>query len=92
MSEFSIPYCYETHYTEDVFAPANDVLWRALQGVSAAPVRVFFVVEEELQQFYPDLLASIAGYCRAHADAVCLTAPPLLQAGGEHCKDIAVSL
>ena len=92
MSEFSIPYCYETHYTEDVFAPANDVLWRALQGVSAAPVRVFFVVEEELLQFYPGLPAAIAGYCRAHADVVRLAAAPLLQAGGEHCKDIAVSL
>lgn len=93
MSEFSIPYCYETHYTEDVFAPANDVLWRALQaGGASAPVRVFFVVEEELLRYHPGLPAAIAGYCQAHADAVRLAAPPLLQAGGEHCKDIAVSL
>lgn len=92
-SDFAIGYSCRTHFTEDVFAPANDVLWRALQaGVSTAPVRVFFVVEEELLRFHPGLLAAIAGYCVVHAGALRLSAPPLLVAGGEQCKDIAVSL
>ncbi|NMA46760.1 MAG: 3-dehydroquinate synthase [Lentisphaerae bacterium] len=93
MSEFSITYRYEAYFTTEVFAPGNELLCRALQaGGLTAPVRVFFVVEKELLQFYPELPAAIEGYCRAHVSAMKLAAPPLLQAGGEACKDIGVSL
>jgi 3-dehydroquinate synthase len=93
MSEFSISYAYDSYYTRDVFAVNNEILKRALQARnSATPTRVFFVVEEQLLQFYPELLSGIENYCRAHAAVMDLLAPPLLLAGGEPCKQIAVSL
>ena len=72
-------------FTEDVFAPANQVLKTALADETSRKVLV--VLEDALAQSQPGLEADIEKYFAAHANCLQLVRSPLFVPGGEHAKN-----
>lgn len=84
---------YAVHFTTDLFAPDNGLLREIVHpdfdvaiAAKARPVRVLFVVEEDVEHARP-IVARIEEYFRVHAEALSLAGPPLLVPGGEAAKN-----
>ncbi len=80
---------YDVHFTTDLFAPANLTFREVvLAGSDPArrPVRVLFVVDQDVENSRP-VCAGIAAYFQRHADALLLAGAPLLLPGGERVKN-----
>jgi 3-dehydroquinate synthase len=72
-------------FTENVFAPDNQLLRQALAGDE--PHRTLVVLEDSLAQGMPQLGGQIENYFAAHGDNLQLTRPPLFVSGGETAKN-----
>jgi 3-dehydroquinate synthase len=72
-------------FTENVFAPDNPVLKRAL--ADSAPRKVLVLLEDSLAQAQPELAHRIEEYFSRHADSLKLVHPPLFVCGSESAKN-----
>ena len=80
---------YDVHFTTDLFALANPVFRDVVLARSDAarrPVRVLFVVDQDVENSRP-ICAGIEAYFKKHADALVLAGAPLLLPGGEYVKN-----
>ena len=79
---------YDVHFTTDLFDPANLTFRTVVLGAAAdrRPVRVLFVVEQEVESSRP-VCAAIEAYFKRHADALTLAGAPVLLPGGERVKN-----
>lgn len=85
---FQMTFHYPVIFTEHLFAPENVSLREVLAPERAGvPSRVLCVVEREVVEHHPRLVAAISAYARSHADALALVAPPLVVEGGEAAKN-----
>ncbi len=75
------------HFTEDVFAPVNPVLKRALADASNAPRKALVVLDESLSIAQPGLAGRIENYFSAHDGRLQLIRPPVIIEGGERAKN-----
>ena len=86
--EIRVSFRFPVYFSRDVFAAANPLVLKAApSAVAPRPARILFVVDGGVSDAHPDLLAAIAGYCRAHAGALELAAPVLVVPGGESAKN-----
>jgi 3-dehydroquinate synthase len=84
---FSVAFEYPVLFTEQMFAPRNDTLVSALcLREPQRRHRVLCVVDEGVWNAWPDLLAQLETYGRAHERSLQWAAPPLVVPGGEQAK------
>ncbi|OPZ28434.1 MAG: 3-dehydroquinate synthase [Lentisphaerae bacterium ADurb.BinA184] len=85
---FAVPYGYCVHFTEGLFAPGNPLLAQFLGDAAARPpARCLVALDAGLVEAWPRLADAVGAYARAHADALRLTRPPVVLAGGEAAKN-----
>lgn len=87
--DVQVHFHYDVHFTTDLFAEANPtfrdvVLGRDGEG-NRRPVRVMFVIEQEVEQSRP-LRPAIERYFRRHS-SLALAGAPLIVPGGERAKN-----
>src|SRR6266702_2054566 len=84
---FSVKFEYRIYFTESLFEPGNPLFHQFLEKGLMTGVRqkIFFVIDQNLSDVHPQLLATITQYMEAHP-AVQL-AGMLLIPGGEACKN-----
>jgi len=83
---FAVRYEYPVCFTRGAFEVENGVL-RHLLGATSRRARVFVAVDRGVARPPPTLLAQIARYAEAHADAIELVCEPWVVRGGESIKD-----
>ena len=83
---------YAVHFTSDLFALDNPTLLEVVtgrevpDGDARRPVRVLFVVEQDVERSRP-VCAGIQAYFEHHRDAIALAGAPVLLPGGEGVKN-----
>ena len=86
-ADLQVSFHYDVHFTTHLFDPKNLLLRDVVAARSERlPVRILFVVEEEVDRLL-DVRAAIEAYCRRHSDTLSLVCPPLLLPGGERVKN-----
>jgi 3-dehydroquinate synthase len=83
--EVVVTFRYPVRFTHDLFDPANPILRDVVRADGRA--RLLAVVDEGVADAHPGLVGAIQRYCAAHADALQLTAVPLVVPGGEAIKN-----
>lgn len=83
--EFSVPFKYTVHFTENIFDIKNPVFAEVISRHKAA--KAFFVVDQGVVDLHPDLFRKIKDYAAAHVDKFILCADPLVVPGGEGVKN-----
>ncbi len=83
--EFSVPFKYTVHFTENVFDIKNPLFAEVLSRYKAA--KAFFVIDQWVVDLHPDLFSKILDYAAAHKDEFTLCAEPLIVPGGEGVKN-----
>jgi 3-dehydroquinate synthase len=83
--EVVVTFRYPVRFTHGVLNPRN----RTLRGVIDAEgrARLLVVIDEGVAEAHPTIVDDVVVYCAAHADALELTAPPLVVPGGEAIKN-----
>lgn len=82
---FSVPFKYTVHFTEDIFDKNNPLFAQVVKSSQA--IKVFFVVDEGVAEAHPSLLKKINNYAQAHTQDFLLCADPLIVPGGEGVKN-----
>lgn len=82
---FSVPFNYTVHFTEDIFDKNNPLFAQVIRSTQA--IKVFFVVDEGVAIANPSLLKKIENYAEAHTQDFLLCADPLVVPGGEGVKN-----
>jgi len=87
VQRFAVAYEYPVYFTERLFEPANPVLAEVVTRLEAdRRHRCLAFVDEGLLGVRPDLPDEVERYCRHHAGALELVAPPIPVPGGERVK------
>lgn len=84
---FEVRYRYPVCFTRDVFDVNNRLLRDLIGDQSGRRARVLIAVDAGVAQANPGLLEMIAGYARAHSDALHLVRWPWTVRGGETMKN-----
>lgn len=82
--EFSVPFKYTVHFTENIFDTTNPLFAEILNRYKAT--KAFFVVDRGVIDLHPDLPRRIKEYADAHKNNF-LCAEPLIVPGGEGVKN-----
>jgi 3-dehydroquinate synthase len=83
--EVVVTFRYPVRFTQRLFDPSNRTLRDVVQADGRA--RLLTVIDEGVATAHRGLVADVQRYCRAHADALELPAPPLVVPGGEAIKN-----
>lgn len=82
-----VEYRYDVHFTNGAFDRENRTLADVLAQHGPGPHRVYVVVEEQVLEHWPGLIADIRAYAAAYPAHVSLAADPLVARGGEEAKN-----
>ncbi|MDP9401700.1 MAG: 3-dehydroquinate synthase [Actinomycetota bacterium] len=86
--EVPVTFRYPVCFTRGLLDTGNPLLRDAIAGdATPGARRALFVVDAGAARHHPELVEGIGAYCRAHADALELVAPPILMPGGETVKN-----
>ena len=96
LGDVRVHFQYAVHFTTGLFDPANPMFREVVtagnpddgSARSRRPVRVLFVVDQDVEKARP-VCASIEAYFKRHGDALALAGKPLLLPGGEQVKNDA---
>ena len=84
----AVSWRHQVHFTEEVFAPANDTLRAVMcDCADARPHKVLVVVDESLAGANPALLPAIEAWFATRAGDLKLVCPPIVMEGGERVKN-----
>ncbi|MFS4456892.1 3-dehydroquinate synthase [Maribacter sp. 2304DJ31-5] len=84
---FSVPYEYRLYFTKGLFQLGNKLFVDIIKGYKDfEPVRLFFVVDDGVDRYHPDLINEIRSYC-AHHDRHLKHTQILTVHGGERSKN-----
>jgi 3-dehydroquinate synthase len=83
---FSVGYSFPVLFTRNSFETSNLVVRDAVRAAGAKRHRVLLVVDSNLADATPGLLAKIKAYGDFHADTFDWAGPPFIVRGGEICK------
>jgi len=83
--EFSVPFKYTVHFTDNVF-DKNNPLFAEVLGKNKV-TKAFFVIDRGVVDLHPDLLRKIREYAAAYTENFILCADPLVVPGGEEVKN-----
>lgn len=85
--QFQVPFQYDVHFTEDVFAPNNPLLSDLIHGGGDPPPHdVLMVVDSGLLDHHPDLLERAGRYLGKRPE-IRLAHEPVVVPGGETAKN-----
>jgi 3-dehydroquinate synthase len=85
---FTVTFQYAVHFTEKLFNLDNAVFSNVFQSDDNIGTRkLFFVVDESVQQAMPHLLTDIQTYIADHGSIMQLCGDIFLVPGGEQCKN-----
>lgn len=91
--EIAVSYDYPVYFTRDVFAADNRALRDAVSRKEPGRRhRLLVVVERQVADVWPGLVAQVEGYVHAHAKALALAGTPVVVAGGEPVKNDPAAL
>jgi 3-dehydroquinate synthase len=83
--EVRVTFRYPVRFTHGLLDPGNTILRDVVEADGRA--RLLAVIDEGVAEAHPALTADVRAYCAAHAEALELTAPPLVVPGGEAIKN-----
>lgn len=83
--EVVVEFRYPVRFTHGLLRPENRILRDVVEAGGHA--RMLAVIDEGVAEAHPSLAADLEAYCAAHADALQLTAAPLVVPGGEAIKN-----
>ena len=83
--EVVVTFRYPVKFTHGLLDPLNRTLRDVVEAEDRA--RLLVVIDEGVADAHPTMTADVGVYCAAHADALELTAPPLVVPGGEAIKN-----
>jgi 3-dehydroquinate synthase len=84
----TVEYSYGVYFTRDAFALENRTLVDALaRDEPDRRHRAYVVVEKQVSECWPALIARLQAYFDAHARRISLAADPLVIRGGEEAKN-----
>lgn len=83
---FTVSYDFPVCFTRSAFAPDNPALRQLLARAGEKRHKLLPVMDEQVLQAHPQLLAQLQAYAAAHSDLVELILPPLMVRSGEICK------
>jgi 3-dehydroquinate synthase len=83
--EVVVTFRYPVKFTHGLLDPLNRTLRDVVDADDRA--RLFVVIDEGVADAHPTMTGDVVMYCAAHADALELTAPPLVVPGGEAIKN-----
>ncbi len=85
--QFTVPYKYQLHFTQNLFDLGNPLFNDVLEGYKKnAAIRLFFVVDDGVAISHPSLLDKITAYCGANTPTMRFSGS-LVVTGGEQCKN-----
>jgi 3-dehydroquinate synthase len=85
--EVRVTFRYPVRFTHGLLRPDNTILRDVVEADGRA--RLLVVIDEGVADAHPTMIADVQAYCAAHADALELTAAPLVVPGGEAIKNQA---
>ncbi len=87
IQEFSVPYRYQLHFTDNLFDKQNALLVETIQKSTQNDIaKLLFVIDENVLLAHPALENDIKSYCKHHKENLqCRFILPV--AGGELSKD-----
>ena len=86
--QFQVTFSYIVHFTEELFNPANLLLRQLIaQDDEGGQRKLFFVVDNGVNEAHPQLQAAITTYFKTHADVLSMTGEYTVIPGGEQCKN-----
>jgi len=85
--EVVVTFRYPVRFTHAVLDPRNRTLREVVEAEDRA--RILVVIDEGVAEAHPTMTGDVVVYCAAHADALELTAAPLVVPGGEAIKNQA---
>jgi 3-dehydroquinate synthase len=83
--EVVVTFRYPVKFTHGLLDPLNPTLRDVVEADDRA--RLLVVIDEGVADAHPTMTADVVVYCSAHADALELTAAPLVVPGGEAIKN-----
>jgi 3-dehydroquinate synthase len=83
--EVVVTFRYPVKFTHGLLDPLNPTLRDVVDADGRA--RLLVVIDKGVADAHPTMTSDVAVYCNAHADALELTAPPLVVPGGEAIKN-----
>ena len=83
--EVVVTFRYPVKFTHGLLDPRNRTLREVVDAEDRA--RILVVIDEGVADAHPTMTDDVAVYCASHADALELTAPPLVVPGGEAIKN-----
>jgi 3-dehydroquinate synthase len=83
--EVVVQFRYPVRFTHGLLRPDNPILRGVVEADGRA--RMLAVIDEGVAEAHPSMAADLEAYCAAHADALKLTAAPLVVPGGEAIKN-----
>jgi 3-dehydroquinate synthase len=83
--EVVVTFRYPVRFTHGLLDPLNHTLRDVVEAEDRA--RLLVVIDEGVADAHPTMTSDVIVYCTAHADALELTAPPLVVPGGEAIKN-----
>ncbi|MES2733278.1 MAG: 3-dehydroquinate synthase [Bacteroidota bacterium] len=85
---FTVTFQYAVHFTEKLFNLDNAIFSNVFQlDENIGPRKLFFVIDESVQQAVPHLLSDIRTYVAAYAETMQICGEILLVPGGEQAKN-----
>jgi 3-dehydroquinate synthase len=84
-ASFSVDYSYVVEFTRNALDPDNDLLASIVEA--AIPPKLLAVLDGDVVEHRPELLAQIEAYAERHKDRLLLAGPPVVLRGGEQLKE-----
>lgn len=87
--EFTVTFKYGVYFTEQLFAPDNNLFAQILRQSHSAdkPAKLLFVIDSGVAQAFPELAQQVRDYTLGHAATLQLVSEPLIIPGGEEAKN-----
>jgi len=83
--EVVVTFRYPVKFTHGLLDPLNPTLRDVVEAEDKG--RLLVVIDEGVADAHPSMTGDVVAYCSVHADALELTAPPLVVPGGEAIKN-----
>ncbi|HEY7884160.1 MAG TPA: 3-dehydroquinate synthase [Cellvibrionaceae bacterium] len=89
---FTMPYEFPVCFDRDTLAPENPLLRTIVERAGPGPHRVLPVIDQNVLEAHPDLVARLQLYADTHGETLELIEPPLIVRGGEISKSDPVEV
>ncbi len=85
---FSVPFEYNTHFSQRIFKPDNTLVWELLQKYSRGQVRrMLVIIDQGVSDHHPDLSREVVNYMQQYPELIRLQSVPMVVPGGEPAKN-----